>query len=260
MPPEVKAQKPDTRVRPLVAWRSVQKLMKDPDATGEVFKIINALKGDSLTRSMYKLHASQSGRDLLRAKPSIVPLLEDHEALRQMPEGSLGRAYLHFMETENLTAQGLMDASAEAPRAQTDPDSDFHDPEEVWLGERMRDIHDLYHVITGYGRDPLGELCVIAFTNARSRNRGIAFIVYMAQRRDAKNGNGRLVRECVQEAKANGKAASWFAAQPWEDLLAEPLEDIRTRFDVRDPALYREALIQSRAEEGLEGQAEPVAA
>ena len=258
--PAQKDTKPDTRIRPLVAWRSVQKLLKDPEATSEVFKIINALKGDSLTRAMYEMHACESGRDLLRDRPSIVPLLEDRETLRQLPEGSLGRAYLHFMESENLTARGLLEASAEAPRPEIDPTSEFYDPEEIWLGERLRDIHDLYHVITGYGRDPLGELSVIAFSNAQSHNRGIAFIVYMAQRRDAKNGNGRLARGCVKEARAHGSAASWLAAEPWEALLAEPLEDIRTRLNVRIPALYRAALAQGEEGTAPLSLAEPVAA
>lgn len=252
--------KPDTRVRPLVAWRSVQKLLKDPEATGEVFKIINALKGDSLTRAMYEMHACESGRDLLKSRPSIVPLLEDRETLRQMPEDSLGRAYLHFMESENLTAQGLLDASAEAPRSEIDPSSEFYDPEQIWLGERMRDIHDLYHVLTGYGRDPLGELSVIAFSNAQSHNRGIAFIVYMAQRRDAKISKGRIARDCVKEAKAHGSAAKWLAAEPWEKLLAEPLEDLRARLNIGTPTLYHEAMAQGQAAAGTPGLAEPVAA
>lgn len=260
MSPDTKPRKPDTRVRPLVAWRSVQKLLKDPEATGEVFKIINALKGDSLTRAMYEMHACESGRKLLRDRPSIVPLLEDHETLRQLPEGSLGRAYLHFMESENLTARGLLEASAEAPRSEIDPTSEFYDPEEVWLGERLRDIHDLYHVITGYGRDPLGELSVIAFSNAQSHNRGIAFIVYMAQRRDAKNGNGRLARGCVKEARAHGSAARWLAAEPWEALLAEPLEGLRARLNVRAPALYHDALAPGREGSAPLVLAEPVAA
>jgi ubiquinone biosynthesis protein COQ4 len=242
MPQAQMKTKPDTRIHPLVAWRSVQKLMKDPDATGEVFKIIDALKGDSLTQAKYKMQSGERGRALLREKPVLLERLEDREALHQMPEGSLGRAYLHFMESENLTAQGLLDASAEAPRVRIDPQSIHHDPEQIWLGERMRDIHDLYHVITGYGRDPLGEICVISFSNAQSHNRGISFIVYMAQRRD---GKGHTVRDCAKEAKAHGHQASWFAAEPWEDLLEEPLQSIRNRLDVQVPEAYQKVLAEA---------------
>lgn len=33
--------------------------------------------------------------------------------------------------------------------------------DEQWLANRLRDIHDLQHVLTGYGPDPLGELCLV---------------------------------------------------------------------------------------------------
>ena len=47
------------------------------------------------------------------------------------------------------------------------PYTGYRSLDERWMGERLRDIHDLFHVITGYGRDALGELCLLAFTNAQ---------------------------------------------------------------------------------------------
>ena len=38
-------------------------------------------------------------------------MLDDHDALRKLPEGSVGRVYVDFMEREGLTAQGLVDES-----------------------------------------------------------------------------------------------------------------------------------------------------
>ena len=37
-------------------------------------------------------------------------------------------------------------------------------------------MHDLWHVTTGYGRDALGELSLLAFTYAQEQNRGIGAI------------------------------------------------------------------------------------
>ena len=42
-------------------------------------------------------------------KPSLIALLDDHEALRTLPAGSLAHAYCDFMESEGLTAKGLVD-------------------------------------------------------------------------------------------------------------------------------------------------------
>ena len=101
-------------LKPLQAWRSMRALIDNPESTGEVFKIIQALKGASLSRAVSRLESSPEGRELLRRKPQILPVLTDREALRAMPEGSLGRAYLAFVESQYLSADGLVEASEEA--------------------------------------------------------------------------------------------------------------------------------------------------
>ena len=114
-------------VKPLQALRSVRALIANPDDTGEVFKIIQALKGGSLSRAVERLRSTPEGRELLRTKPDILSVLNDREALRAMPEGSVGRAYLRFVESQSLSADGLVAASEEAPRGEG------LSPDESWL-------------------------------------------------------------------------------------------------------------------------------
>ena len=47
-----------------------------------------------------------------------------------------------------------------------------------WYGWRNRDTHDLLHVLTGYGRDAVGEQCVLAFTYGQSPAPAHLFIAY----------------------------------------------------------------------------------
>ena len=47
--------------------------------------------------------------------------------------------------------------------------------------ERQRDAHDLWHVSTGYGRDPLGELCLLAVTWRQLGNPGILLMSIIDQ-------------------------------------------------------------------------------
>ncbi|MBK6508574.1 MAG: hypothetical protein IPG06_03390 [Haliea sp.] len=138
-------------VKPLQALRSVRALIANPDNTGEVFKVIEALKGGSIARAVARMEATPEGRELLRSKPDILPVLSDRDALRAMPEGSVGRAYLKFVESQSLSADGLVAASEEAPRREG------NSPDERWLGCRLRDIHDLQHVVCGTA----GELCLL---------------------------------------------------------------------------------------------------
>lgn len=39
------------RVKPIAAWRAMRRLLADPDDTTQVFNIIEALKGDSLSKA-----------------------------------------------------------------------------------------------------------------------------------------------------------------------------------------------------------------
>lgn len=42
--------------------------------------------------------------------------------------------------------------------------------EEQLFSNRIRDLHDVFHVLTGYGRDLRGESAVLAFTIPQTRN------------------------------------------------------------------------------------------
>ena len=84
-------------------------------------------------------------------------------------------------------------------------------------------MHDLWHVTTGYGRDALGELSLLAFTYAQERNRGIGAIVLYGYRIMGKvtrelNFNIDL-RDVVKEGYKLGKEASFWACADWEKLL-----------------------------------------
>ena len=226
------------QMQPLQAWRSVRALIANPENTGEVFKIIQAMKGGSLGRAVERLAASPEGRELFRNKPDILALLSDRQALRAMPLGSLGRAYLQFVETQDLSADGLVAASEVAPRGQE------INPDERWLANRLRDIHDLQHVMCGYGRDELGELCLLAFMAAQTPNRGISFIIFMGRRQFRRQAPQISIDACVAEGRDTGETAKWFATVKWEECLAQPLEQLRAKLGVRPPTFYRNGLLQ----------------
>jgi len=223
---------PRHRIRPITALRAMRALIANPEATGEVFKIIEALKGGSLARAVERLRQCESGRRLLAERPCITDILSARERLAAMPEGSLGRAYLDFVSTQQLSADGLVAASEEAPR------NTYLDLDEQWMGARLRDIHDLQHVLTGYGRDELGELCLLAFMTTQTYNRGISFIVFMGRRQFRRQLPALPVDACVEEGRRIAGAAAWLPAIPWEERLAEPLERLRAELGLRPPVQY----------------------
>ncbi|HEX3410483.1 MAG TPA: Coq4 family protein, partial [Stellaceae bacterium] len=145
--------------------------------------------------------------------------------------GSLGRAYLDFVSEQNLSADGLVEASK--IRATPSPANDL-----TWFRERNRDMHDLLHVTAGYGRDPLGEACVLAFTFAQNRSKGAAVIAIVGAWRNLRRLKTLRAPRAVWEAYRQGRRALWLIGADWENLLMEPLATVRARFRVAAPTQY----------------------
>lgn len=217
----------DTRLRPLEAFRGVRRLLDNPGDTAQVFTIFRALRGKSGIRAFRRFAASPTGRKVIGENRRLLETLSDRARLEALPEKSFGRRYFDFMEQEQLSAEGLVQASQ---GWETDPV-----PAEMELFRaRARDAHDLTHVLTGYGRDPLGEVCLLAFMYAHSRNLGQALIVLMSISRMPRAG-----RRALFEAWRNGRKARWLHDQDYEALLRRPLEAVRRELDIADPVLYR---------------------
>lgn len=219
----------DTRLRPLQAVKAVRRLMADPDATEEVFTILKAMRGRSAIRLFERFRKNPMGARILEERRVLLASLSDKAALAALSEGSLGRAYQRFMQAENLSPEGLVTSSQIWEEENLTAEARL-------FRERMRDMHDLTHALTGYGRDPLGELCLLAFTFSHTRNLGMGLIVLMGFFKI----DSWKVRRAVLEGLRHGyQARCWFPAMDWENLLSEPLLDLRRRFGISEPRAYR---------------------
>jgi ubiquinone biosynthesis protein COQ4 len=221
----------DTRIRPLVALRAMRVLLEDPDDTSQVFQIIRALTGRSFLRLFARVMADPVGREILEARRSLLPVLSDRERLRSLPEGTLGREYARFMDAERITADGLEEASQVVRRVE------FVDDRVRCLSDRLRDMHDLGHVVTGYGRDLVGEAALLAFSYAQIRNRGVGFIVAIGYLKFWSEGE-REVLPVIRQGWRRGRAASLLPAADWESLLARPLANVRRELRIDPPVVY----------------------
>ena len=219
-------------LQPGVALRAMRDLLSDPDDTSLVFVIIRALTGGSFERLYQRVLAHPTGRVVLDEKRDILPVLMNRDALREYPEGTLGREYSRFLDREGISAEGLVDASEDKK-----DDADFLDERAHVLSLRLRDIHDLWHVVTGYQRDLFGEHALLAFTYAQTRNHGIGFIVAMAALKWVRAGH-REVIPFAWRAYRHGRRAESLVAADWEGLLAKPLVEVRRLLRVEDPPEY----------------------
>jgi ubiquinone biosynthesis protein COQ4 len=217
------------RIRPLAALRAMRGLLRNPDDTALVFEIIEALSGRSRTKVYDRFSRSESGQRLLAARPNLLAQLTDREQLLALPPGTLGRTYGEFMSREQISADGLVEASEDWLRLDIPADR-------RWFADRLRDTHDLWHVVTGYGRDLIGEASLLAFTFAQTRNPGIGFIVAVAYLKA--RGINRPARRLLRDGYRRGRAAAWLPGVEWEALLAQPLARVREQLGVGDPPVY----------------------
>lgn len=223
------------RIRPIKAYKHFRKLVANKEDTTQVFYIVEALDGDNLTKDFKKFMKTPKGQKRFNAQKELVPLLDDHEALRKLPKGSVGQHYCDFMESQNLTAQGLVDEYNRFGKRLED-----HFPADVaWFGNRRRDVHDLIHVLTGYNRDAMGEACVLNFTYSQQGGFGFYFIAHMAAIEILKTTpKGVPVWAAVREAKANGKLAQSIILEDIAALLPMPLDEVRQALGIKPSAQY----------------------
>ena len=235
------------RLHPIAALRAVRNLMSNREDTHQVFLLIEALRGKTTLRQFARFRQTETGRAVLGENRRLLDRLSDRASLAALPAGTLGRAYYDFMAAENLSAEGLVEAS----RIERPPASD----DVTMFRERGREMHDLLHVVTGYGRDPLGEACLVAFTYAQNRLKGLAVIAVFAARRIARSRPGQPVRRAVFEGYRHGRSAGWLPGADWEALLAQPVEAIRAQFAVKPPTYYRTILAAvHRLEDGASAE------
>ncbi len=236
--PYIDPSRPRSRIKPFKAWGHMQKLLADKEDTSQVFHIIEALNGDAIVRDFKQFSASENGPSLLAKRSFLPTMLDDHAPLKDLPEGTVGHAYITFMKREGLSAAGLVAESETQREAQLDYDDDLQ-----WYGNRLRDTHDLYHILSGYGRDALGEDALLAYTHSQHGGLGVNFIVFMGSRQIAKLAPPETrVKEVVAEARRNGKAASRIVDQDIEALLREPLDAARKRLNIAEPVIYKRAM------------------
>jgi ubiquinone biosynthesis protein COQ4 len=227
-PPPLAPAPPRRRVEWRRAWRALRRLVDDPERTDQVFELIQALSGDAGERLFQRFCADPEGRRLLAARPELLATLSDLSRLGALPEGSFGRVYAEFMTRERIEAKGLVDA------AQAVADGRALDPEREWFFRRLRDMHDLWHVLTGYGRDIAGEAANLAFTYAQTRNRGIGAIVLAA----AVLGPKRLDLywpRYLWRAWRRGRRTQPLPMAAYESLLPLPLDEVRRRLRIEPP-------------------------
>jgi ubiquinone biosynthesis protein COQ4 len=231
------------------AFKALRRLLNDKEDTAQVFEIMRSLAGRSTPNGYERLLRTPQGGRLAYQRVELVQRLMDRPWIESFAPGTVGAAYAEFTARENLSAEGLAEESRKGMAAGA---VDVAHPY-AWYGRRIRDSHDLWHILTGYGRDGLGEACLVAFSFAQTRSLGWAFIALGAALRAGRTPYP--VRQAIFEGYRRGRAAAWLPGEDYEALMSEPLDAARARLGLAPARTY-----QSIPAELRNGGASPIPA
>lgn len=212
------------------AWR----LARDPGATRFVFVIGDAQ--DNIVESERRLgrindpFADPALEALWQARFSTPPY--DLDALGKLPPDTLGGAYARHMKQGGFRADYYRD---DVPRHRMQ-----------FLRQRMRQTHDVWHVVTGFGADEFDEVGIQGFYAGQYTSGMAAIIAAGAFLKSVLRARFRDLEKHVDafcEGYIAGKRAKPLLAVKWEELWEEKLETLRRQFAIELPRLRRAAVV-----------------
>ena len=206
-------------LHPVVRWsralKALARVMVNPEETDQVLVFSNlANAGRHRSERLGYFYDDPRGARLFGEKRAIDSKSVDLAELAKLPEGTLGHAYAMFMTAHGLTPD-VFDGAPE----------DVHDERVAYVIQRMRQTHDLWHVVTHCETDPAGEIALQAFTFAQVKAPSSAILAAVGTLRSL-----RHTREVFRDARAlyrRGLTAQPLVLFPWEDHWATPLTEVR---------------------------------
>ncbi len=194
--------------------------MKNPQNTEAALKI-----GDCLCKMGLLDHEIDLIKQDTRASAYLLQrrLLQPYDVsqLNELPDLSLGKTYAQHMISNNLKP-------------------DFYQKLKIkddisYMMMRMRETHDLWHVITGFGTDVPGELGLQAFMFAQIRTPLSSILIGGRILVSTFKNPAEVIQIFDQVAKGwtIGRNATAIFGLDWDDHWRRPLSEIRSEFNVR---------------------------
>jgi ubiquinone biosynthesis protein COQ4 len=209
------------------ALRAIKALRARTDDIQYAYEVMIALDGGQM-EAMYQRFLREPGAGaLLVEQPSLLSTLADFETLRRLPEGSFGAAYLSMMKQSGYSADGLLQAS----RLAAGLEEILPGPDRQWFIERSGCIHDLLHVLTGYGQDWAGETSLLAFDCGLEPMRA-RVVGLVGTALTAPWWPNLWVQRFLRRAWLRGKRARIPLSYRWEEALQRPLDTVRSELAI----------------------------
>ena len=200
------------RLQSLKLLSGLTSFLKNPGSLESVSAVANSVKdgplGDQMMRHLLKDSQFQS---LVQERWRPQPI--NLSALQTLPEGSLGRCYADQLISQGITPDTLIDPSP------VDSDKDF-------IVHRLKETHDITHVLTGFGIDGASELGLQGFNLAQNRSPLAVMLIFGGMLSALQNDEALTpILRALAQGFQMGLDAELVIARKLEDDWDRPLAD-----------------------------------
>ena len=217
-------QSVELRPEQAIALKAFIRLVEDPSQTAAVFEMGQSFRQTEL----YEL-----GIEHLKSNPNIQTLVRERyiaptpnlDVLLQLPQDSLGYCYAAHMKRLNFNPNFF-------PYIEVVDDSSC-------LELRLKQTHDIWHVLTGFGTDEVGEYGLQGFTLAQTHSPVSVAILASGLFHTLLKYPDRLneMLSVLRQGYDMGVKAKPFMAQKWEEHWEKPLAEWRSELEVEPVVL-----------------------
>lgn len=170
-----------------------------------------------------RMLSTEAGRDLLRRKPLVSSESLNLPALRQLPDGTLGKGYVTYMDSH-----GFSPDERTIVRFMDDPDL-------AYIMTRYRQVHDYWHVLTALPPSELGEIAQKAFEwRVTGLPVGLISTVF-GPLRLSPSDRRRLCEVYLPWALRAGGAVGDLLTFDYEGHLATPIVEVKKMLNFETP-------------------------
>ena len=173
--------------------------------------------------------------DLGLASPVIARMLADRYLspppdlayLKTLPDGTLGREFERYFTAAGLDVNMVRESAFIEAHKQRGEEVGF-------VAERGYQLHDLFHVLTGYDTSPFGEIRVVSFTVAQTPAPYPALTIALRLLQSTLYRPELIgpMLDAVSEGWALGRKAKPLIEVHWEDYWDRPVLELRKEYDL----------------------------
>jgi ubiquinone biosynthesis protein COQ4 len=214
-------------------WRVTQDLSRTEDAA--IVQIAFAR-----SRRFARFAQWEQVAERLSSDPRVDRVLKDRPrlgwidaaALSQLPEGTLGRTFSDHMDCKGMSPNLVEPLTVDTPGS--------------FVLAHFGETHDIWHLVTGYGMDELGEASLIGFYSAQfgqAPHFALLLGILFLNTAFFRPSDFRRRMDAMTLGWEAGKSADSLFGRDWAGLWNTPIREVRESLGLRgEPVVVGEGI------------------